>query len=63
MSVLLPLMTGTTLSRNHGIPASEDNPASYVQADDRNNKSSIPPDWEPWHDLGPDGRSSKTLVN
>ena len=34
------LMIGTALSQNPGILASEGNPASYVQADGRNNMSS-----------------------
>ena len=63
MSAPVPMMIGTALSRNPGIPASRGNPASYVYADDRNNKSSVPPDWEPWLDLGPDGRGSETLTN
>ena len=63
MFALIPLMTGTALSRNPGILASGGNPASYVQADGRNKKSSVPPDWEPWSDLGPNGRGSETLTN
>ena len=63
MSAPVPLMTGTALSRNLGIPTSRGNLASYVQANGRNNKSSVSPDWEPWHDLSSDGRGSETLVN
>ena len=54
MSAPIPLMIGTALSRNPGILASKGNPASYGQADGRNNKSSVPPDWKPWPDLGLD---------
>ena len=32
-SVYVPLMTGTEVSYNSGIPAYEDNPASSVQVD------------------------------
>ena len=46
MSVTVPLMSQTTLSLNLGIPAFRGNPVSYVQANDRNNKSSVLPDWE-----------------
>ena len=63
MSAPVPLMTGTALSRNPGILAFGGNTASYVKANGRNNKSSVPPDWEPWFDLGPDGRGSKTFAN
>ena len=56
MSGPVPLMTGTTQSLNPGIPTSRGNPTSYVQAEDINNKSFVPPDWEPWPDLDPDGR-------
>ena len=63
MSTPVPLITGTKLSRNLGILASRGNPASYVPADDRSNKSSVLPDREPWLDLSPDGRSSETLAN
>ena len=59
----VPLMIGTALSRNLGILASGGNPTSYVQANGRNNKSSVPPDWEPWFDLGPNGLGSETLKN
>ena len=41
VSASIPLMTGTTLSQNHGLLAFEGNPASYVQADGRNNMSSV----------------------
>ena len=37
--VYIPLMTKTEVSHNSGIPASEDNPASSVQADGSGNKS------------------------
>ena len=47
MSAPVPLMSGTALSRNLRILASRGNPASYVQANDINNKSLVPPDWEP----------------
>ena len=40
-STPIPLMTGTTPSQYPEILASEGNPASYVQADGRNNISSI----------------------
>ena len=63
MSAPIPLMIGTALSRNPGIPASGGNPATCVQDDGRNNKSSVPPNWEHWPDLGPDGRGSETLAN
>ena len=63
MSVPVPLTTGTTLSRNLGIPSSGGNPASYVQAVGKNNTSSVLPDWEPWPDLGPDDRGFETLAN
>ena len=43
----VPLMIGTALSLNPGILASRGNPASFVQADGRNNKPPVPPDWEP----------------
>ena len=59
----VPLMIGTILSQNPRILAFGGNPASYGQADGRNNKSSVPPDWEPWPDLCPDGRGSETLTN
>ena len=39
--VHVPLMTGTVVSHNTGIPAFEDNPASCVQADGSSNMSSI----------------------
>ena len=35
--VYVPLMTRTEVSHNFGIPASEDNPSSSVQADDNGN--------------------------
>ena len=37
VSVDVPLMTGTEVSHNSGIPTSEDNPASGVQADGNGN--------------------------
>ena len=40
-SVHVLLMTGTVQSQNHGILASEGNPASYIQADDNENMSSV----------------------
>ena len=40
VSMLVPLMTRTSLSHNSGIPASEGNPSSYVQAASNNNISS-----------------------
>ena len=39
-SVNVPLMTETVVSRNSGIPASEGNPVSCVQASDNGNTSS-----------------------
>ena len=57
MSTLVPLMTGTALSQNPGILASEGNPASHVRADGRNNMSSVLTDQKPWSGLGPDSRS------
>ena len=62
MSALVSLMTRTTLCQNLGIPASRGNRASYVQDDGRNNTSSVLPDWEPWPNLGPDGRDPETLA-
>ena len=40
-SVYIPLMTRIEVSYNSGIPASEGNLASCVQADDSSNMSSI----------------------
>ena len=40
-SVHVPLMNGTMPSQNLRIPASEGNPASYVQADGSGNMSSV----------------------
>ena len=37
MSMYVPLMTGTEVSHNFGIPTSEDNPASCVQVDGNGN--------------------------
>ena len=39
MSVYIPLMIGTEVSHNSGIPASEDKPALGVQADGNGNMS------------------------
>ena len=47
MSAPVPLMTRTVLSRNPGILAFGGNPASYVQDDGKNNRSSVLLDWEP----------------
>ena len=47
MYVLVPLMIETTLSRNPEILSFGGNPTSYVEADGRNNKPAVPPDWEP----------------
>ena len=63
MSTPIPLMTGTVLSRNTWILVSGGNPATYVQADGKNNKSSVPPDWEPWPDLSPDSCGCGTHAN
>ena len=41
VSVHVPLMTGTAVSHNFGIPASEGNPTSCVQADGSSNMSSV----------------------
>ena len=40
MSAPVPLMTGTTLSHNSGIPTSVDNPVSCAQADGNGSMSS-----------------------
>ena len=56
VSAPVPLMTGTALSQNPGILASEDNPASYVQVDCINNISSILAGYKPWFGLGLDSR-------
>ena len=37
MFIYVPLMIGNEVSHNSGIPASEDNPASGVQADGNGN--------------------------
>ena len=55
MSVPVPRMIGTVLSRNPGIPASKGNLASNVWAVGNGNKSLVLLDWKPWSDLGPDG--------
>ena len=39
MFVYVPLITGTEVSHNSGIPASKDNPASSVQANGSGNMS------------------------
>ena len=44
MSVSVPLMPETVVSRNFGIPFFEGNPVSYVQASDNGNTSSAPID-------------------
>ena len=64
MSTHVPLMIGTVLSQNLGILAFEGNPASYVQADGRNNMSSVLTDWKSWSGSSPDSRSlvPETLV-
>ena len=62
MSASVPLMTGIALSRNPRIPASRGNPTSYVQADGRNNKSSVLLNREAWSDLGLDGCGFETLA-
>ena len=40
-SVHVPLTTGAMVSHNFGILTSTSNPASYVQADDNGNMSSV----------------------
>ena len=40
-STQVPLTTGAVVSHNFGIPTSEGNPTSYVQADGSNNMSSV----------------------
>ena len=47
MSALVPLMTGTALSRNLGIPASRGNPALYVRDIGSGNMSPALPDQKP----------------
>ena len=42
MFVHVPLITKTLVFRNFGIPASEGNPVSCVQAGDNGNTSSVP---------------------
>ena len=54
VSAPVPLMTGTTLSHNSGIPASMDNPVSCAQADDNGSMSSIPSSYKPQLGLGHD---------
>ena len=41
VSMHVPLMIGNVMSHNPGILASEGNSASYVQANGRNNMSSV----------------------
>ena len=41
-SAHIPLMIGTMMSHNSGIPASVDNPVSYAQADGNGSMSSAP---------------------
>ena len=57
MSAPIPLMTGSALPRNLGIPASGGNPVSYVQAVKRNNISPVLPDQMSHLGLGPDNLS------
>ena len=45
--VPIPLIIGTALSQNSRILTSKGNPASYVQADGRNNMSSVLANWKP----------------
>ena len=52
MSVPIPRMTETALSRNPGILAFEVHLASYVWAAGSGNMSPILPTWKPWSDLG-----------
>ena len=40
-SAYVPLMIGAVVSHNSGIPASENNTASYVQVNGSNNMSSV----------------------
>ena len=65
MSVYVPLMTRTEVSYNSGIPVSENNPASGVQANDNINMSPSLSGLEPQSvshsgmidlSLGPDSR-------
>ena len=72
VSSLVLLLTGTVLFENPGIPVSEDNPVSCVQAADNGSTPSVPPDWKlssvlPDRQLssvsGPDGRDSEILTN
>ena len=53
-SVPIPLMTGIAPSQYPKILASEGNPALYVQADGRNNISSVLIGKKPWSGLGLD---------
>ena len=54
VSVHVPQMTGTVVSLDPGIPASEGNPVSNVPASGNGNMSSIQPDLKSRLDLGPD---------
>ena len=62
MPVPVPLMTGTVASQNPGILASVGNPSSYVQADDRLNKSSALSGLCPCPDLGPDSHGPVPVI-
>ena len=57
VSLLVPLMTGTALSQNPGILASEGILASYVLVASSGNMSLVLPSWKPWSDLGLTGHS------
>ena len=63
MSTPVPLMIGSALLRNPGIPTSWGNPVSYVQAVGRNNISLVLPNQMPHFGFGPDGRDSETHTN
>ena len=56
VSAPVPQLTGTAPSPNLGIPASEDNHVSHVQAIGRNNISSALPDQMPDPGPGPETR-------
>ena len=47
VSALVPLMAGTALSQNPGIPASEGNPTSHFRADGNGNMLAVLTDWMP----------------
>ena len=55
---LVPLMSGTKVSHNHGIPASAGNLnlVSYIRADGNGNMSSVLTNWKPWYGLSLDSR-------